>query len=300
MTTYIGTAGHMVPVGCLATLDVTTEDRSVMGGGPGTLSPRRVRVAGPGSRSWSMARTGRPRSFAVIESLARRQARYGGVYRVTPCDALEWNMLTPQASEDLAGWSGVVLRTPSQAPGIMFTDGVYPAVMGRVTAGQTATSPRVPLVTPGTLPPTGTMLHGCSWLTPGTSMFDPRWVVAYGGLHLAGAGTLSVRTRNADGQVITSTPLTFAGEGPSGDPTLSRHMVTFAPEDDAVSAELHVEADAGLDVHMAWPSLAYRDNHYVPGRGCDQAYLSIPGRTVIGTWGDGFEDRAWTITEVGV
>ncbi|MDO5502158.1 MAG: hypothetical protein Q4G67_03180 [Actinomycetia bacterium] len=304
MTTWIGTIGHMAPGPCAATLDVSAEDRVVHGGGPGTLAPARVRVYGPPSRAWAVTAGRRPAELAVIESLARRQARYGGALRVLPCDAIEHNMLSPQASEDLEGWSGLARVTRPDVAGVgsgadsgegspalypstslypsstlypsagtpprVDLGGVWPALVGEVAAGTTAPSPRVPVPRAGTL---------------------------YAAVHVTGNPIVRVIVRDHVGAALVTETLQVTG----GTAALTRtvHLPVTAPEA-AVSVELAVQAPTmGSGVWVAWPSIAYAATDYVPGRGCDAAWLSSPQRSVAWTWGAGFEDHSWTIREVG-
>ena len=112
MTTWIGAVGSMVPTLCASELPVTQEDRWMTGGGAGTLAPRRhlmLSMHGAGARSWSFSRGACATDDAAsLQSLARAQELMAGSWRFVPCGAVHSNMLTPGASEELAGWAGTL------------------------------------------------------------------------------------------------------------------------------------------------------------------------------------------------
>lgn len=265
--TYIGTIGSMLPTPCIEEISASFEQRVTYGGGAGTLAPRRARVNGSGARTWQMERERwEPQDNAAVVSLARRQARYGGAYRVIPCDAVASNMFTPQASEDLAGWTGLTIRTPAQEPAVVL-DGAYPGMLGRVAAAGTATSPRVPVPVLGRV---------------------------YGGLHVFG-GPVAVRVRSRDALAAQVAVAEVTDPGPS---TLRRLLTDlFVDPADAVSVEVEVEATGASDVFVAWPSLAYREGPYATGRGCDAAYIALQSQSSRHFDWEGF---SYEIVEVGV
>lgn len=289
MTTYIGRIGDMIPVGCASSAPISREQRAVIGGGAGTLSPRRVRVYGPGAREWSV-QVG-VREFAdsnPLASIARTQARYGGSLRVIPCEAVDHNMLTPQASESLDGWTNVARGWRASFPDLDLTSSVIPLTipfviggaggaltslsprpssLGKIIAAQTAVAPHVPAVKRGT-------------------------VRAY--VYASGSGTLRLRIWD---EAETSTTVTQSFTGTAG--VLVRVGVSATLAASAVSMQLEVVA-GGSDIHIAWPSLAHKDNPYTEGRGVDQAYVTEPSRDIYGTWNKGLETVTYQIIEVGV
>ena len=265
--TYIGKIGAMLPTPCIEEVSASFEQRVVYGGGEGTLAPRRARVYGPGARTWQMDRDRwEPTDNAAIVSLARRQSRYGGSYRVLSCDAVASNMLTPAASEDLAGWSGLTLRTVEQEPTVAL-GGAFPSMLGRVGAGGTATSPRVPVPAAGAV---------------------------YGGLHVYG-GPVAVRVRSRNALAVQVAVAEVTDPGPS---TLRRLLTDlYVTPDEAVSVEVEVEATGGSAVFVAWPSLAYREGPYTTGRGGDAAYIALQSQSSRHFDWEGF---SYEIVEVGV
>lgn len=268
MTTYIGRIGGMVPVGCVSDQGVGSEQRAVFGGGEGTLSPRRVRLQGPGGRAWEMSVGVRDLSaMNAVHSLARRQALYGGSYRVIPCDAVDHNMFTPRASEELWDWTGLSVGPAESFPTVAPGEAVGAMMFGRVALGQAANSPVVPLPKVARL-----------------------WAYA----HVAGVGELTIRYRSAGG-ATTDHVMPFSLPSSS----LSRFGGTALMLGGHVSVEVLIRTTIEAPVRFAWPSIAYADNPYVTGRGCDKAYLSMPSRDLIGTWGTGLESHSYQIVEVG-
>lgn len=266
--TYIGRIGGMKPTPCVKEISPSHEQRVVFGGGEGTLAPKRARVYGPGARAWSMDReTWLPHENSALFSLARRQSLYGGSYRVIPCDAVRHNLFTPRASEELYDWTGLSVG-PAESFWVdlkMEDDSVEPVMLGRVGLGQTAVSPHVPAV-----------------------MIRRMW--AY--LYVSGVGELSYRIWSNAG---TSTEVVVPFEVPSTH--LARDGGTFLPPASTVSVQIAVKSTIEAPVYFAWPSIAYADNPYVTGRGCDSAYISMPGR---GALTDTIESFSYQIVEVGV
>ena len=268
MTTWIGRIGGMVPTPCVSALSTSHEERATFGGGEGTLSPRRVRIHGVGARTWAAQLTGKQfAQRAEIVSLARRQALFGGSYRVIPCDAVDHNMFTPRASEELWDWTGLSVGTVQSFPSIS-TGEAFPMMMGQVAVNRTAWSPRVPLV---------------------------KRELLYLSAYVEGVTLLRVRGRNAAGAISWQAQATFSY--PSG--TLQRAKFNRVPAEDVVSVEFAVEPAEEHAVSFAWPSIAYADNPYVPGEGCDSAYLSMPDRAIQTTLRGGREDIGYQIVEVG-
>lgn len=268
MTTYIGRIGGMAPTPCVSGWDEETEPRVVFGGGPGTLSPRRARVYGTGSRKWSGSLNDRSFDAANnVRSLARRQALYGGSYRVIPCDAVDHNLFTPKATEELWDWTGLSVGPASSFPTVSAEGDDAPAMYGRVIPGGRAVSPHIPAV-----------------------KIARMWGYAFA----AGNGNLIYRVHSSSGTYNDVTPQAFSNA--SG--VMSRVGRSFLPFATTVSVQLIVEATTN-PVHFAWPSLAYKDNAYTAGRGCDSAFVSSPNRSVYASWGSGFEDSTYEITEVG-
>lgn len=289
MTAYMGRIGDMIPLGCVSGEAVSRAPHVSYGGGPGTLAPRRVRVHGPGGRDWSLSAGARGfGASAALESLARTQHTYGGSYRFVPCDALDHNMFTPQASDDMRGWSNVTPGWRASFPDLDLTSSVIPltipfiiggaggaltslsprpSTLGRILAGQTGTSPEVPAVKVGTL---------------------------YGFVWASGSGTLVLRVTHENASTTTtSQPFT----GTTG--VLVRRPVQVALPATAVSVQLEVTAGAS-NIYVAWPSLAHEQNPYTSGRAADQVFLEPPSRDVVGTWGKGLESLSWTVREIGV
>lgn len=293
MTTYIGSLGAMAPTPCVSALGVGTGSRTVLGGGPGTLAPRRARVGGRGPRSWSATLTGDLSVDAAVQGLVDRQARAGGAYRVIPCDAVDHNMLTPQASEDLVGWTGLAQVAYPPVPGVYLLE-AWPATLGRAAAGTVVTTPRVPVVRAGTM---------------------------YLSVHTTGLPTIRAVTRDRDGEVVATRDVTMirtidvdtvftestvlidgVGEVPVGDVVFRSAPVTVEvdPMDEA-TVELQVlPAAGGGDVWVGWPSVAYARTPYTVGRGCDQAVLAMGDRSLGWTWGEGWQDVSYEVLEVGV
>lgn len=265
--TYIGRIGRMVPTPCIQEIGTSNEQRVVFGGGEGTLSPRRVRLQGAGGRTWDMSRDHwSPHENSALYSLARRQALYGGSYRVIPCDAVEHNMFTPRASEELWDWTGLSVGPAESFPTVAPGEAVGAMMMGRVTLlGNAATSPRVPTVNRNRL---------------------------YGQVYVAGTGRLSLLSYGTSGGSFAPVVTEFAVPS-SG---LTRVTVSRTLTATHASAELQIEATAESPVYFAWPSMAHADNPYVTGRGCDKAYLSMPDRTATT---DGAEGFSYQIVEVG-
>lgn len=292
MTTYVGSVGAMAPVGCMSSLAIDEEARTVLGGGPGTLAPVRARVVDAPSRAWQVAKSGHIGNDAALASLARRQSRAGGSLRFIPCDAVEHNMLTPRGSEDLAGWSGLVEHAAAPVAGVYMLD-AWPAILGRVTAGTVATTPRVPVVRQG---------------------------VAYLAVHTTGLPLLRVVTRDADGvqvqavdaqmirtieetTVITTSTVIIDGVGevPVGAVLFrsAKIAVTVDPMYEA-TVELQVlPAAADPDVWVSWPSAAYSQTPYTAGRAADEVLVVPGGRAPAWTWGNGFEESSYRVVEAG-
>lgn len=264
---YIGRIGRMTPTPCIQEISVDNEQRAVFGGGAGSLSPRRVRVQGPGGRSWKMSRERwLPHENSALFSLARKQSLYGGSYRVIPCDALEHNLLTPRATEELWDWTGLSVGPIESFPFVDPGEAWGAAMMGRASLGNAANSPRVPLPKVGRL-----------------------WAK----VHLAGVGELVLRYRSASG-ATTDHVMPFSIPQAGG---LKRFGGTELMLGGHVSAEVLVRSTVEAPVYFAWPSIAYADHPYVTGRGCDSAYISMPSRTALADYAEGF---SYDITEVGV
>lgn len=264
--TFIGRIGRMVPTPCIQEIGTSNEQRVVFGGGEGTLSPRRVRLQGPGGRTWEMRRPGwSPHENSALYSLARRQSLYGGSYRVIPCDAVEHNMFTPRASEELWDWTGLSVGPAESFPTVAPGEAVGAAMFGQVAAGGFATSPVVPVVKSGRL---------------------------FVAVHVDGVGRLRLRGQDATGSTVWNPSVGFSL--PSG--LLQRVKHDGEPPAGVVSVEVRVESLAEHPVHFAWPSVAYADSPYVTGRGCDKAYLSMPDRLAAG---DDNEEITYQIVEVG-
>lgn len=268
MTTYIGRIGGMVPAGCVTDMPMMHEQRVVFGGGEGTLSPRRARVQGPGGRQWPVrVDVDELGAYNAVTSLARRQSLYGGSYRVIPCDALEHNLFAPKATEELHNWTGLSIGPNQSFPTVSPGEAVGASMMGRVSAGNTAASPRVPL-----------------------PIVRRLWAKAF----LAGVGTMTLRYFNSSG---TATSYDFPFALPSGQlANFGDTELMFAGH---VSAQIAITPAAESPVYFAWPSIAYADNPYTTGRGCDSAYLSMPLHTPDSTWGRGMESVTYEIVEVG-
>ena len=293
MTTYIGTLGAMAPTPCVSALGVGTGSRTVLGGGPGTLAPRRARVGGRGPRSWSASLTGDLSVDAAVQGLVDRQARAGGAYRVVPCDAVDHNMLTPRASEDLVGWTGLAQVAFPPVPGVYMLQ-AWPATLGRVAAGTTVVTPRVPVVRAGTM---------------------------YLAVHTTGLPLVRAVTRDAAGEVVqtldvsmvrtidvdtvfTESTVLIDGVGtvPAGD-VIFRSAPVTVDVDPMYEATVELQvlpAAGGGDVWVGWPSIAYARTAYTVGRSCDQAVLVMGDRNLAWTWGAGHQDISYEILEVGV
>lgn len=262
---YIGKIGRMVQTPCIQEIGVANEQRVTFGGGAGTLSPRRARVQGPGGRTWSMSRERwLPHENSALYSLARRQSLYGGSYRVIPCDAVDHNLFTPRATEELWDWTGLTVGPLESFPAVNPGEAWGAAMMGRVGGFGTANSPRVPLPKVGRL-----------------------WAK----VHLAGVGELTVRYRSASG-AATDHVMPFSV--PSGE--MTRFGGTELMLGGHVSAEILISSTIAAPVYFAWPSIAYADHPYVTGRGCDSAYISMPSRTALADYAEGF---SYEIVEVG-
>lgn len=293
MTTYIGTVGAMSPTPCVSALSVEQPSRTVVGGGPGTLAPTRARVAGVGARSWSARLTGDLGVDSAVEALARRQARAGGAYRMIPCDAVDHNMLTPAASEDLVGWTGLAQLALPPVAGVYMLQ-AWPATLGRAAAGTTVVTPRVPVVRAGTM-----------YLSVHTTGLPLVRAVTRdrAGTVVQTLDVTMVRTIDVD-TVFTESTVLIAGVGtvPVGD-VVFRSAPVEVEVDPMYEAtvELHVLPAAGQpDVWVGWPSVAYARTPYTVGRGADQVLLTMGGRTLGWTWGTGMQDVDYVVQEVGV
>lgn len=262
---FIGHLTRMTPVPCMQEVSSSSGQRVVYGGGEGTLSPRRARLYGPGGRTWDVSRDHwDPHENSSLYSLARAQSLYGGSYRVIPCDALDHNLMTPRATEELWDWQGLSVGPASSFPTV--TQGAMPAMMGRVESGAFAESPHVPVV------------------KPGERLFF--------GVHVTGVGEFRVRGFDATGAMTWQASQDFTHLADA----LNRTMFDRLPLEGVVSVRIRVTATAGHPIYFAWPSIAYADNPYVTGRGCDKAVISIDGRTAVTDNSEGF---SYQIVEVG-
>ena len=108
MSVWVGTLGAMVETPCLSGLQVARQDRTIHGGGPGTLTAPYAVSWGRPHRVWSCAiGVKSPGGLAALETLVDRQHTYGiDSYRMLACDAHNTNALTPGASIDFTGWDG--------------------------------------------------------------------------------------------------------------------------------------------------------------------------------------------------
>ncbi|WP_161965097.1 hypothetical protein [Ornithinimicrobium cerasi] len=269
MSVWIGTIGAMVETACLSGLQVSRPDRTVHGGGPGTLTQPRAVAQGPSSRVWSCTIGVKPPGeLAALETLVYRQAVHGGTYRMLACEAHHTNALTPAASLDLTGWTGdrtistlytasaedvgggtVLLestpldaRTPIEGgPPVVTVDSVAAITVTPATTGTVLSSPVVP-VRPG-YPVTVAIF------AQGTVTLSVQWVDA-AGANLGAAVTL-VTTTNA---------------------ALARtNMSTIAPAG-AYGARIVVSGGT----RYAWPSITWTPGprRFAVGRGAESVVLS--------------------------
>lgn len=270
MTTFIGRIGRMMPTGCVAEESIGHEQRSVVGGGAGTLAPRRVRVQGIGARTWGMTVAYHESEVnATLQSLARSQALYGGSYRVIPCDALRSNLMTPRMSDELHNWTNLTIGPQSSFPTV-FPE-VYPAMLGLFSSLSPAVSGSIPV--------------------PWESRM---WAYMY----LSGKGKLVIRGYNVHDQMTVQAEFPFDGAT-----QIPRRVGgDFTPTSGTVSLRFSVEAES-FPVHGFWPSVAYQDHPYSVGKGCDAAYITMPSRTPLKTTAGierSREDISYEIVEVGV
>lgn len=314
MTTWIGSLGAMVPTLCASDLPRTAQDRWAVGGGAGTLAPTRhlmLTAHGPGAREWGFSRgVADGHAVADLASLARAQARTGRALRFVPCDAGWSNMLTPGASEELAGWTGTFtagdvgrLLEPAQVeqlyrdPGLIMTaDLVMTADLEMtgphwatrlvtvdhetwgtiVTATGTIVSPTVPLLGAGPWPVLAG-LHVRPGLAPVTVTLEA--------VNAAGLGVSSVVRTVAPGATI---------------PTRSLWEWTVSSTS---AVGWRVKASSSASYYLARPSLAqtHVQTRWVPGAAADAVVLSpLSVDPLLTLPGHHLTSVAYTVREDGV
>ena len=276
MSVWIGDLGGMVETPCLSGLSVTTDDRSVHGGGAGTLTGPFTVAWGGGRRSWSCTiGVKSPSGLAALETLAYRQHVYGVAgYRMLACDAHNTNAFTPRASLDFTGWGGnfsvstvytaaleqagggtilypdtpLEARTPIEGgPPVTQVESVA-AITVTAASSATLTSPIVP-VRPGH--PVTLGIFG-----QGSVLLRARWVDAAGN----------------DGALATVTPsVTHAG--------LQRVAGSAIAPANAAGVRLVVSGG----IRYAWPSITWTagPRRFATGRGAESVHLSPVDESVI-------------------
>lgn len=262
MSVWLGQLGSMVETLCASDLPVETEDRWLWAGGAGTLAPSEALMVssfGGGARSWRFSSdVHRPHEESGLASLARAQRRSGGALRFVPCNAPFMNMLTPGASEEFAGWSGVtagMVSGPVVATEAVEPVKVYPAVSVRVPAGQAITSPVVPLVGDPSI---------------ALSAVFSAFVQRTGGL-----GTLEVSRQavSVAGTIVRSSTTSVSTSS-----AMARQLWDFgaAPHPDAVG--LRVRLTPSVEHVLAWPAITIGPGRHwwVLGQCADGVVLSPP------------------------
>lgn len=317
MTMWIGgQSGLMVPTPCASDLSVSAASLRVDGGGLGTLAPpRSLFLGGRSFRSWQVRKgVSGLHEVAPLLALVDRQERTGEALRVIPCDAAHTNMLTPGASESLAGWSGAVTvgaatasavedepatRTVLDPGTIIANDTVITAstlIVGphfrreeiRVSREvYPATVVTVPSSTPSVVSP----------VTPALPSPASRKVTA--GVFLASTSAAVVTVRltayTSTGFQAATTTQTVTTTS-----TLTRAVLGWTLP--ATAATWRMTLSSPTTFMVAWPSLAQAEQweRYHPGAGCERAVIDWPTRDLISTVPrDGLQALAYDVREVG-
>lgn len=274
MSVWVGTLGSMVETPCLSGLVVDRPDRTIRGGGPGTLSPPRAVTWGPGHRVWSCdLSVAAPGEMAALETLVYRQQVYGGAYRMLACDAHHTNAMTPGASMDFAGWSGTFTVSSVYTASAEMVGG------GTVLYATTPLDARTPLEGG---PPvrqvdsvaaiTVTALSTATLVSPVVPVRPGYPVTA--GIFALGAVTLSARWVDAAGATLSTTALVTTTH------TDLRRLTpsTIAP---ANAAGVQIVVTGGT--RYAWPSITWTagPRRYAAGRGAEAVELDSPSESLI-------------------
>lgn len=319
MTTWIGQPASMRPTPCVSAAPVTHEDRTIFGGGAGTLSPRRVlHVATRGA-----ARTWQPRydvsdthEMASVVQLAHAQRALGQGWRVIPCEAVDTNCLTEQATESLIGWYAeestnlhpitqrgfdieyVTRRVP--VPGGMVSvleDGVV--LQQGVVLGPGGDYYEVVDEIEHLVWPSLGWRHSTRVTTPHVPMLDRTpWTVYVGAFH-TGQATVRLDGYNAAGTFLWSQTMSTLDHG--AELRRTQGVVEVTPSNTA-TVRLSVIPTTGT-ITSCWPSIQFgkRPHLYVPGRGCDEAWLTVADHDPYMTTPDQhLTSWGYTITETGV
>lgn len=275
MSVWVGTLGSMVETPCLSGLAVEQGDRTVFGGGPGTLSPPRAVQWGQPRRTWSCEIDAEePGGLAALETLAWRQSVYGGTYRLLACDAQNTNLFTPGASLAFAGWSGTFTLSS------LYTASAETVGGGTVLYEGTPLDARTPLeggppvrTVDSVAALTITALAGDTLVSPVVPV-RPGYPVTLGIFGQGSAVKVSARWVNAAGGTLSTVDLVTVNHA-----ELQRvNPSTIAPAD-AAGVQLVVTGGT----RYAWPSVTWTagPRRYATGRGAINVVLSPLSESLI-------------------
>lgn len=258
----------MVETPCLSGLEVSRPDRTLHGGGPGTLSGPFAVSWGRSHRVWSCTiGVKSPAGLAALETLVHRQERYGDEYRLLACEAHHTNLLTPDASIDFTGWTGAF------SVSTLYTAAAEMAGGGTVLYPSTPLEASTPLE--GGPPPvqvdsvaaiTVTASTGALLLSPIVPV-RPGHPVTLGVFAQGPAVALSAQWVNAGGATLSTTALPVVNHT-----DLRRvNPSTLAP---ANAAGVRLVVTGGT--RYAWPSVTWTagPRPFATGRGAEKVALS--------------------------
>lgn len=295
MSVWLGQLGAMIETLCASDLPEQTSDRWIWAGGEGTLAPEEAMMItsfGAGARAWSFSQDAHEAHEAnALLSLARAQRRTGATLRMVPCNAPHMNMLTPGASEEFKGWSGV---TDGMISGPAL--GVEPVYSTRrVRTGGT-------VLEPGTVLDENTILTGPGWETEEVSADEPVYpsttlvlsagqsitspvVPLLGGFTAARFGSFVRRVGGLGSLTVTLAAVNAAGSvvmsstGPeTTGTTLRRDVWQWDAITHPDAAGLRMTLTGTTTFVLAWPTITLGDGkrrHY-PGQAAESVVLSPP------------------------
>lgn len=276
MSVWIGTLGSMVETPCLSGLQVARQDRTIHGGGPGSLTAPYAVSWGRPHRVWSCAiGVKSPGGLAALETLVDRQHTYGiDSYRMLACDAHNTNALTPGASIDFTGWSGA------------FTVSTLYTAASELVGGGTVLYPTTPLEAHTPIeggPPVSQVesvaavtvtANASATLTSPIVPVLPGQPVTLGIFAQGAAVALSARWVDAAGATLSTSSLVTVNHA-----GLQRlNPSTLAP---ANAAGVQLVVTGGT--RYAWPSITWTagPRRFATGRGADAVHLSPVDESLI-------------------
>lgn len=275
MSVWIGGLGAMVETPCLSGLQVSRPDRTIYGGGVGTLTGPFAVSWGPARRVWSCTiDVQAPGGLAALETLAYRQHTYGGDYRMLACDAHHTNALTPAASLDLTGFTGPF------AVSTIYTASAEMAGGGTVLYPSTPLEARTPIEGGPPVSQVNSVAAVTVTALPSATLVSPIVPVRPGhpvtlGIFAQGSGvSLYARWVNAAGADLTTHSLATVTH-----PALQRLAPsTITP---ANAAGVRIVVTGGT--RYAWPSITWTagPRRFATGRGAEKVALSTIDESLI-------------------